>query len=112
MISFISILAYALGAQKNRPIETVVLSTLNICFGFEIRKNNLYVRKKSFIRSHVLVSLGYIPSLSRHWTKFGPSGRIVSKFGWCQNDDLIFPLSACICLKIIWASTRENLEGH
>ena len=27
------ILAYALGAQKNRLIETVLLSTHNICFG-------------------------------------------------------------------------------
>ena len=26
-----------LGAQKNRPIETVLLSTHNICFGGEIR---------------------------------------------------------------------------
>ena len=28
---------YALGAQKNRLIETVLLSTHNICFGLEIR---------------------------------------------------------------------------
>ena len=27
------ILAYVLGAQKNRLIETVLLSTHNICFG-------------------------------------------------------------------------------
>ena len=27
-----------LGAQKNRLIETVLLSTHNICFGWEIRK--------------------------------------------------------------------------
>ena len=27
------ILAYVLGAQKNRLIETVLLSTNNICFG-------------------------------------------------------------------------------
>ena len=29
---------FVLGAQKNRPIETVALSTHNICFGWEIRK--------------------------------------------------------------------------
>ena len=29
---------YVLGAQKNRLIETVLLSTNNICFGQEIRK--------------------------------------------------------------------------
>ena len=31
-------LAYVLGAQKNRLIETVLLSTHNICFGCKIRK--------------------------------------------------------------------------
>ena len=29
-----------MGAQKNRLIETILLSTHNICFGREIRKNN------------------------------------------------------------------------
>ena len=32
-----SILTYVLGAQKNRVIETVLLSNHNICFGWEIR---------------------------------------------------------------------------
>ena len=32
--------SYVLGAQKNRLIETVLLSTHNICFGWEIRKLN------------------------------------------------------------------------
>ena len=32
------ILAYVLDAQKNRLIETVLLNTHNICFGWEIRK--------------------------------------------------------------------------
>ena len=31
---------YVLDAQKNRLIETVLLSTHNICFGLEIRKLN------------------------------------------------------------------------
>ena len=31
-------LTYILGAQKNRIIETVLLSTHNICFGSAIRK--------------------------------------------------------------------------
>ena len=30
--------SYVLGAQKNRLIEAVLLSTHNICFGSEIRK--------------------------------------------------------------------------
>ena len=32
MISYPSVLIYALGAQKSRLIETVLLSTHNICF--------------------------------------------------------------------------------
>ena len=32
-ISDPSVLTYVLGAQKNRLIETVLLSTHNICFG-------------------------------------------------------------------------------
>ena len=31
--SYPSVLTYVLGAQKNRLIETVLLSTHNICFG-------------------------------------------------------------------------------
>ena len=34
------ILAYVLAALKNRLIETVLLSTHNICLGWEIRKLN------------------------------------------------------------------------
>ena len=33
IFSYPSVLAYVLGAQKNRLIETVLLSTNNICFG-------------------------------------------------------------------------------
>ena len=33
-----SVLAYVLGAQKNRLVETALLSTRNICFGREMRK--------------------------------------------------------------------------
>ena len=32
------------GAQKNRLIETVLLSTHNICLGLEIKFNNFLVR--------------------------------------------------------------------
>ena len=38
MISYPSVLTYVLGAQKNRLIETVILSTHNIYFDWEIRK--------------------------------------------------------------------------
>ena len=40
ILSCPSVLTYVLGAQKNRLIETVLLSTHNICFGREIRKLN------------------------------------------------------------------------
>ena len=36
---FSSVLSFVLGVQKNRLIETVLLSTHNICFGWEIKKN-------------------------------------------------------------------------
>ena len=40
MFSYPSILTYVLGAQMNGLIEMVLLSTQNICFGWEIRKLN------------------------------------------------------------------------
>ena len=33
IFSYPSVLMYVLGAQKNRLIETILLSTHNICFG-------------------------------------------------------------------------------
>ena len=38
IFSYLSILTYVLGAQKNRLIETVLLSTHNICFVSDLRK--------------------------------------------------------------------------
>ena len=38
MFSYPSVLTYFLAAQKNHLIETVLLSTHNICFGREIGK--------------------------------------------------------------------------
>ena len=38
IFSYPSVLTYILGAQKNCLIETVLLSTHNICFGSETRK--------------------------------------------------------------------------
>ena len=38
IFSYPSVFTYVLGAQKNRLIETVLLSTHNICFRLEIRK--------------------------------------------------------------------------
>ena len=42
ILSHSPILTFVLGAQKNRLIETVLLSTHNICFGGEIRKLFFY----------------------------------------------------------------------
>ena len=38
IFSYLLVLTYVLGARKNRLIETVLLSTYNICFAREIRK--------------------------------------------------------------------------
>ena len=46
-----------LGAQKNRLIETVLLSTHNICFGREIRKLNLCYALLTRERSGSVVEL-------------------------------------------------------
>ena len=43
---------FVLGAQKNRLIETVLLSTHNICFGGEMRKNIFY---------YTILSKGLLP---------------------------------------------------
>ena len=39
---------YVLDAQKNRLIETVLLSTHNICFGLEIRKLFFKIRSVNY----------------------------------------------------------------
>ena len=37
IFSYSSVLTYVFGAQKSRLVETILLSTHNICFGWEIR---------------------------------------------------------------------------
>ena len=44
IFSYLSVLTYVLGAQKNRLIETVLVSTKNIWFDREIRKLFFCVR--------------------------------------------------------------------
>ena len=57
-----SVLTYVFGAQKNRLIEMVLLSTHNICFGWGIRKLNfryalltkvLYIYKTGIVQKNV-----------------------------------------------------------
>ena len=43
ILSYPSVLTYVWGAQKNRLIETVLLSTHNICFRLRNKKNNFMV---------------------------------------------------------------------
>ena len=57
IFSYPSVLTYVLGAQKNRLIETVLLSSQNICFGWEIRK---------FILFNTLLTRGMLLTLWVH----------------------------------------------
>ena len=43
IFSYPLVVTYVLGAQKNRLIETALLSTHNTCFGWEIRKLSFLV---------------------------------------------------------------------
>ena len=67
IFSYPSVLTYVLGALKNHLIEMVLLSTHNICFGWEIRKlifrYTLLTKvlkthvKYMYTRTHFLVNL-------------------------------------------------------
>ena len=63
-----SVWTYDLGAQKNRLIETVLLSTHNICFGWEIRKlifwYDLLKAWNSWAIPHLKIEIQII---SLHW---------------------------------------------
>ena len=56
-------LSHVLGAQKNRLIETVLLSTHNICFGSEIRKlffcYTLLTKVKILLLVYMSFPIGY-----------------------------------------------------
>ena len=54
-----SILTYVLGAQKNRLIETVLLSTHNICFVWEIRKLNFRYALLTKVLDHPIILQWY-----------------------------------------------------
>ena len=54
---------YVLGTKKNRLIETVLLSTHNICFGWEIRKlicNYSYLSEGLLYKSLLLIAIDLI----------------------------------------------------
>ena len=65
IFSYAYALADVLGAQKNRLIETVLLSTHNIWFGWEIKKiffcytplTRVLMNRGSFMTAHVLLNL-------------------------------------------------------
>ena len=55
-------LNYVFGAQKNRLNETVLLSTHNICFVWEISKlvlNNTFIERPSMFNEQVDKNIGY-----------------------------------------------------
>ena len=67
-----------MGAQKNRLIEMVLLSTHNICFGLEIRKllfgyalltkglRKINFFQKNYFRNTIIVSNNLEPDQARH----------------------------------------------
>ena len=57
LFSYPSVKTYVLGAQKNRLIETVLLSTHNICFGREIRKLNFCYALLTEVLNDAVISL-------------------------------------------------------
>ena len=67
IFSYLSVLTFVLGAQKNRLNETVLLSTHNIWIGWEIRKlifdytllsGGLYKHKINFLKITFGQSIG------------------------------------------------------
>ena len=75
LFSYPSVQACVLGAQKNRLIETVLLSTHNICFDWEIRKlfsfTHSYLGVCTIPLSRWLVCIwcNKIPAVSYHVTR-------------------------------------------
>ena len=51
VFSYQSVLTYVLGARKNRLIETVLLSTHNIYFGWEIKKKQILLRALFYFKA-------------------------------------------------------------
>ena len=62
MFSYRSVKTYVLGAQKNRLIETILLSTHNICFGWGIK--NSFSRYTLLTESWSIVRLDILPTAS------------------------------------------------
>ena len=81
--SYPSVLTFVLGAHKNRLIEMVLLSTINICFGWEIRK---------IIFDYTLLSDGpIIQALCRQnelWSRYG--FLLAHYISWCLIVCLIW----------------------
>ena len=86
LIFFFSSEIYVLGAQKNRLIETVLLSTHNICFGWGIRK--------SFVRCTLLTKGLYIVHV------YCSSRRSSSAMIWWVSMDSYCPTYMVNVLKV------------
>ena len=94
MFSHPSVITSVLGAQKNRLIETVLLSTHNICFGLERRK--FIFDEQNFERKIVNVFLSISYNISfwcakepSHWDS---SFEYPQHMFWFRNKKIIFDL--------------------
>ena len=76
IFSYPSILTYVLGAQINRLIEAVLLSTHYICFGWEIRKLNF----RYALLTKVLYIAKYIVDSNPIWDL--DTWIVYAKFNW------------------------------
>ena len=91
IFSYPSVQTFVLGAQRNRLIETVLLSTHNICSGWEIRKliftyncaflsiKNLFFLLKISKHREYSQSISY-SSLARGYKTFSCSTQLSMKF--------------------------------
>ena len=73
LFSYQSIKTCVLGAQKNRLIETVLLSTHNICFGWEIKKINF--QSHAYLEARYISRIRILPP--KHYLKFAEVFQII-----------------------------------
>ena len=76
-------LTYNLGAQKKRLIETVLLSTHNICFGWEIRK--LFFCYKLLTKVLLSISLNMCFECSKELSHWDSSLEYPQHMYWLRN---------------------------
>ena len=86
MFSYPSVLTNVLGAQKNRLIKTVLLSTHNICFVLEIRIFFWYTLLTKGLQeenSHLIIGKERLVIKDTPNSFIGISGSVLFIHGWC-----------------------------